>query len=233
MFGEFGVGFFAEAFDLEGWVLGAGIGDGGAGAAFDVAVGGAWPGGADADGDEAVGVFGEGEGVCHDGLVGGGVLDELVGGEDHHDGVGVAGGNESDAEGNGGCGIAFGGLGEDIFGGEFFGDGADGIELEGVGEDEDVFRGDEAFEAVDGLFEECSGAEEVEELFGFVVATEGPEAGAGSTGENEGVGVLGSWHGGRRVAVCGGGESGNMEILRGVPWCLRVGGGAGYFFGTV
>lgn len=111
-------------------------------------------------------------------MVGGGVGDELVGGEDHHDGLGIAGGDDADAEGDGGCGVAFGGLGDDVIGGEHGGELANGGGLFLVGEDEDVFGGDEAVEAVDGLDEEGAVVEKIEQLFGFVIAAEWPEAGA-------------------------------------------------------
>ncbi|MFM2243457.1 MAG: hypothetical protein RLZ97_2313, partial [Verrucomicrobiota bacterium] len=211
LFGEVGAGFFAEAFHFGGGVFAVEAGDGGAGAALDVAVGGAGPGGFDADGDEAVRTAGGGEGVVHDRVVGGGVLDELVGGQDHHGGIRIAGGDEADAEGDGGGGIAFGGLGENVSGGQHGGDLADGIDLFVVGEDEDVFEGDEAFEAFDRLLEERIGAEEVEELLRFRIAAEGPEAGAGTAGENECVGGVhdergwGVVSGGTLTDLCGNG----------------------------
>ena len=178
LLGEVGAGFFAEAFDLEGEIFAIDSGDGGALAAFDVAVGGAGPSRLDADGNEAIALGGDGDGVAHDGLVGGGVGDELIGGEDHHDGLGIAGGDDADAEGDGGCGVALGGLGNDVLGGEHGGELADGGDLFFVGEDEDVLDRNEAVETINGLGEEGAAVEEIEQLFRFVITAEGPEAGA-------------------------------------------------------
>ena len=151
LLGEFRVGFFAEAFDFVGRVCEVETGEGGFFTSLDIAVGGAGPGGLDADGEEGVGAGGGGEGISEDGLESGLVLNELIGGEDGHGGLGVTGGDEADAEGDGGGGVTFGRLGEDVLGGELGGDFADFFFLEGVGEDEDVFERDEAIEAVDGL----------------------------------------------------------------------------------
>ncbi len=118
LLGEVGAGLFTEAFDLVGEIFAIYSVDGGAFAAFDVAVGGAGPGGFDANGDKAIAVGGDGDGIAHDGLVGSGVGDELIGREDHHDSLGIAGGDDADAESYGGCGISLGGLGNDVFGGE-------------------------------------------------------------------------------------------------------------------
>ena len=164
--------------------------NGGAFAALDVAVGRAGPGGADADGDEAVGFGGGFQGIVHDGVIGIGIADELVGGEDHHHGIRIASGDQADSEGYGGGGVALGGLCEDVFRWQHGGDLAHGLYLLGVGEDEDVFERDQAFETADGLLEQGAGAEEIEKLLWFVVATERPKTGAGSTGENESVSII-------------------------------------------
>ena len=131
-FGEFRIGFFAEGGDLHGLVSGFETESGGW-SALDVSIRGARPCGLDPDSDERVGLGGDGEAVAKDGLEGIGVLDELVGGEDGHGGVGIACGDESDAESDGGSGIAFGGFGEDVFGRECGRDFANGFFLERVG----------------------------------------------------------------------------------------------------
>ena len=59
--------------------------------------------------------------------------------------------------------------------------------LKGVRENEDVFDRDEPFEPGNGLIEQSSVIEQIEELFGFGVSAEGPETSAASTGENEGI----------------------------------------------
>ncbi len=186
-FGELGIWLFAKAHDFVGGDFFGKVGGGAAFAALNVAVAGAGPGGLDADGDEGAGGGGEFGGAGHDAAVFCGVGDELIGGEDDHGGFGISGGDPADAEGYGGGGVALGGFGEDIFCGEIGEGGADGVFLGGVGEDEDVFPWDEAFEAIDGLCEEGAIAEEVEQLLRRGVAREGPEAGAGAAGEDEGV----------------------------------------------
>ena len=184
LFGEFGVWFFAEADDVVGDIADLDAGEDGAVAAFHVAVGGAGPGGADADGDEGVGGRSDRDRVFHDGLEGRGVLDELVGGEDDHGRLGISSGDEADPEGDGGGGVTFGGLGDDVFGGKGGGDFADAGFLEGVGEDEDVLGRDDAVEALDGLGEQGGPVEEVEKLLGLGISAEGPESGAAAASED-------------------------------------------------
>ena len=157
LLGEVGAGLFAEAFDLVGEIFAIYSVDGGAFAAFDVAVGGAGPGGFDADGDESIAMGCDGNGIAHHGLVG-----RCVG----------------DAEGYGWCGVALGGLGNDVFGGEHGGELAYGGDLFFVGKDEDVLDRNEAVESIDGLGEEGAAVEEIEKLFRFMIAAERPEAGA-------------------------------------------------------
>lgn len=114
-------------------------------------------------------------------------MDELIGGEDGHGRVGVTRGDESDPESDGGGGVAFRRFGEDVSGWEHVGHFADFLFLEGVCEDEDVFGGNEALEAGDGLIEEGGVVEEVEQLLRFGVAAERPETGSASSGENKGI----------------------------------------------
>lgn len=188
-FGEVRVGFFAEALDfVDCWGV-VEAGDEGAAAAFDVAVGRAGPCGADADGDDGFGAGGDFGCAFEAGCEGGVVFDELVCGEDHHDGVRAAGGDPADAEGDGWGGVAFGWFRDDVVCGDAVAhEHADGSDLFLVGEDEGIFRGDEAFEALDGLFEERVVTEELEELFGAGVAAERPETAAASACENDSVG---------------------------------------------
>ena len=196
LFGEFKAGFFAEAFDFVGRIGAVEIGDVGGRATLDVTVGRAWPAGLNANGDQAVGMFSGGDRVAEDGLEGGVILNQLIGWQDHHHGVWIAGGDEADAEGDCRSGVAFGGFGEDVLFGQHGGCGPHGIQLFFVGEDEDIFEWHQAVEAADGLFEEGAVAKEVEKLFGQGVSAEWPEAGSGATGEDEGVGVLWDWHDG-------------------------------------
>ena len=185
-FGELRVGLFAEAGDFEGLVLCLEA-EFGRGAALDVSIGGAGPGGLDADGDEGIGFRGNVETVAEDGLEGVDIVDELVGGEDGHGGVGIPGGDEADAEGDGGCGVAFGRLGEDVPGGEHMGNFADLFLLEGVGKDQDVFDRDESLKSGNGLVEQRGVIEEIQKLLRFGISAERPEAGSAASSENQGV----------------------------------------------
>ena len=188
LLGEVGAGLLPEAGDFGGHLLALQAGDGGSGAAFDIAVGRAGPGGLDSDGDQAVGFFGGGQRVLHDGLEGGHVGDELIGGEHDHEGVGIPRGDESDTEGDGGRGVALGGLRENVLGRQHAGDLADRGFLLGIGQDQDVLPRDQAVEPADGLLQQGLLAEELEKLLGPGIPAEGPEAGAGAAGEDEGVG---------------------------------------------
>ena len=147
--GEFGIGFFAEALHLDGRMFACQTGDVSRLAALDVAVRRAGPGRADADGDEPVGRFRRGEGVAHDRVIGGGVLDELA-----------------------------------EFAGDFdgAGDGADGVELQLVGEDEDVFKRNQPVEAADRLLEERSMSEKIEKLLWSGIPAQWPETGSRPSG---------------------------------------------------
>ena len=145
-FGEVGCGFFAEAFHF---VDGGRFSSDGrqAGALLDVAEAGAGPGWRDANGHECAGFprGGDGDGeVVAKRLA---VANNVIRREHDHGGGGVALsalGNEADSKGDGGGGVAFVWLGVDIFRGYRSDDASNGIDLIAIGEDEDVFHGNEA-----------------------------------------------------------------------------------------
>jgi len=140
----------------------------------------------------------------------------VVGGQHHHDGVRIAGGDQADAECDGGSGVAFGGFREDIAGREHGGVFADGIHLQRIGENQDVLQWDQTIKAADGLLEEGAGTKQIEELFGTGIAAQRPETRAGPTGKNQGIGFVGMGHcGGKRGGTQGRREAG---ICRG---CLE------------
>lgn len=186
-FSEFGVGLFAKAGNFEGWVFDLAIGEGRLFTAFDIAVAGAGPGGFDAHGHEGVRLGGDFHRIAHHLLVGSRIADELVSRENHHGGLRIASGDEADTEGHCRSGVAFGGLGEDILRRQHGGDFARLLLLDRIGEDEDVFVGNEPFESRDGLFEQSAIAEEIEQLLGLAIARERPEAGAGAAGQDKGI----------------------------------------------
>ena len=150
--GEFWIRFFAKPDDLVSGQTAGQAGEAGLGAAFDVAISWAGPGGFDADSDEGGLGLGGVKGSGEYGLEAGDVVDQVVGGEDGHDGLWIAGGHPADAEGGGGGGVAFFWFGEDVFGGVRGQGGAHLGFLFSVGEDEDIFARDEAVEAGDCLF---------------------------------------------------------------------------------
>jgi len=152
LLGEFGIWFFAEAGDFEGLVGGLEVELCGL-AALDISVGWTGPSGLDSDGDEGICLGGDAEAISEDGLERVAVLNELIRGEHSHGGIWVTSGDEADAEGNSGGGVALCGLGEDVSGRKHVGDFADFFFLKGVGEDEDVLAWDEALETGDGLVE--------------------------------------------------------------------------------
>lgn len=194
--GEVGAGFFAEAQNFENRIA-VGCGGGVGIAAFDVAVAGAGPGGFDADGDEGLAFLGGGAGGAKGVLESFAVLDDVVGGQHHHGGAGVAGGHPTDGKGDGGACVAFVGFGDDVFDREIFEDGADAVELLMVGEDQDVFFGNETFKAVDGVLQKGLVVEQAEQLFGAFVAAQGPKSLAAAAGEDECVdGFAGAGFGG-------------------------------------
>lgn len=144
-------------------------------------------------------MLGHTESVLHHCLIGTLVLDELVCGQDHHDGVGIAGRDEADSEGNSGSGIPLRWLCKDVIRGQHRGILADCFSLQLIGQDEDVFQRDKALEALDGLLEKGAGAEEIEQLFRPRISAEWPEAGAGAAGEDEGVSIIGRRHNRREL----------------------------------
>ena len=184
-FSEFGIRLFAKAGDFEGSILNGAIGEGGLRAALDVAVARACPSRFDSYGDEGVSLVGDFYGIAHNLLIGGGVLDELVGGENHHGGFGISSRDEPDSKGDCWGGVALGWFSKDVFGWKHGGDFARLLGLNRVGENEDVFVWNESLKAGDCLFEERSVSEEVEELLRLAIAREGPEAGSGATSKNE------------------------------------------------
>ena len=133
--------------------------------------------------------MGDLDGASHAGAEGFLVLDELVGRQDQHDSIDITGGHPANAEGDGGGGVAFGGFAEDVFSRQGIAEnGADFDFLFPVGEDEDIFPGDQAVEPVHGLFEQGLAAKELQQLFGPGVTTEGPEASAAASSKNDSVG---------------------------------------------
>jgi len=184
LLGELGIRFLAEFDHIEDGLAAGVVLEVDRGALLDVAEAGAGPGGLNANGNQFAGLLGGGDGGTEGALEGGAVLDEVIGGEDDHGGAVIPEGDPAGAEGDGGGGIALGGLRDDVFGRKACGEGADGGFLVLIGEDEDVIALDEAIEAVNGLLQKGGGGEEGEELFGTVPAGKGPEAFAGAAGEN-------------------------------------------------
>lgn len=208
--GEVGDGTFEGGFldELEGVEEGGGAGEVGEGSAgVDVAVAGGGFVGLDADGDHDGLGGGEVEGIGEHLLEACGIGDDVIGGEDGHDGVWRACADDGGAEGDGGAGIATDGFGDDVAGGEFGELTADFVGLGGAGDDEDMGGWDDWPDAVDCLLEEGAVAEEADELFWGFLAGDGPEAFTTATGHDDDVALgfgagLGGWFGAGH-GVCG------------------------------
>lgn len=182
--GAGGVGLFDKGVELAG---AGGTGHEAAGA--QVSVAGFCPVGDDAEGDECAG-FGLGQAFAHGGEEGGGVGDDLVGRHHQQDGVAPFLGGDEGGELHGGGGVAAHGLEHDAVCAF-----ADLAQL--LGNDEAVFFvGDddgaggfnaETVEPARGDLQQGFGAGERQELLGVGFAGGRPQAGAGTTGEDDGL----------------------------------------------
>lgn len=180
---------------------------------MDVAVAGGGFVGLDANGDHDGLCGGEVEGIGEHLLETGGLGDDVIGGKDGHDGVGGAGADDGGTEGDGGAGVATDGFGDDVAGGEFGELTADFVGLGGAGDDEDVGRGNDGTDAVDGLLEEGAVTEEADELLGGLLAGNGPETFATATGHDDDI-ALGFGRGLRGWLGAGHGVRGGGRVWR-------------------
>ena len=155
--------------------------------AFNVAVGGAGPSRLDPHSDKRFFPGSRVHGGFHQGAERFLVLNELVGGDDEHDSVRIRRLDEADAQGDGGSRVPAHGFGNDVVHGNIVGLAAHFRFLQMVGQDKDVLPGHQPVQPVDGLAEEGSFPEHVQELFGAVVAGEGPETGAAAAGQDKSV----------------------------------------------
>ncbi len=115
------------------------------------------------------------------------IANEVIGGQDGHDGAWVPAADPGGAQGDGGGGVAFVWLCDDVFVGQGVADLSNGFFLEVVGKDEDVFVGYQSLEAADGVTEEGGVGEQLKELLGFGIAAERPEPFAAAAGQHEGI----------------------------------------------
>ena len=104
------------------------------------------------------------------------IQDEVVAGSDHHLGIGIDGldvvGSPCDAR----RGVAANGFEQNLFGTDFGKLLLDERLIHLIGDEDDIVHGYNALHAVKcHLQQAASGAEEVEELFGFFGFAEGPE----------------------------------------------------------
>ena len=190
LLGHFGVGFFAKAFHFEGRVLAIEPGNHRALAAFDIAVRRASPCWLDADRDKPVGRLRAEDRIAQHLLKRSRVLNELVGRKHQHYRIGIFCGDEPDAKSDRRSRVAFGRLGKHIGRRQHRCGRAHCIDLLFIGEHEDLLDRHQAIEATDGLLEQRAGSEEIEQLLGPGVATQGPEARAGSAGKDQRIGVV-------------------------------------------
>ena len=185
--GQGGIGFFPEAFHL----VNGGLAVGDAAALLDVAEAGTGPRRLDPDGQQCTGVGGRtraGQQIAAEGCR---ILDQVVGGQHGHDRVRVAPQDETDTEGNRRCGIALGGLGDNVLRGQTGTSGADGRLLLAVGQDKDPFGRNGRAETGDGFLQHGVVGKKFEQLLRTHAAAVGPEPLAATAGENEGIKVVG------------------------------------------
>src|SRR5208282_2468898 len=162
------------------------------GGAFDVAVAGFGAGGRDAEDDEIFTTRGDIESGAEDAAEAFGIGDEMIGGEDGHEGLRIVMDEVESGESDGRGGVASHGLGQDVGGGAAGDHFSHGAYLLGNGDRPEARIGNYGEQAFDGLLEHGGAADDIQELFGRAHAAARPEAGAAATGENDGVsGVFG------------------------------------------
>ena len=183
LFGEFRIWFFTKPRDFEGLVGGVEF-QLCRRASLNVTVGRAGPSGFDSNGNKGVGLRCDRETVSKDGLKRFSVVNELIRRENHHGRFRIAGGDKTDAEGNGWRSVPFSGFGKDIFGRQHVSNLADFRLLKCVSENENVLGGDEASQTRDGLIEQGGVVKKIEKLLRFGITAQGPEASAASAGKN-------------------------------------------------
>ncbi len=197
-------------------------------ARLDVAEAGVGPRRREPDGGEEACV-GLGERLAQGAEEGGFVSDDVVGREDHHEGVGVAARDDVGRPADARRGVAADGLAEHVLGRQI-GQGALGGRAQPLARgDVEARRGAERGDAAARGGDERLGrvGAEGEKLLGQLVARGGPEAGAGAAGEHDGVGGVGRHgRGARRPGAGEGVERFRRRRRRawGRPWARRGAG---------
>ncbi len=116
-----------------------------------------------------------------------GFRDHVVGRKDAHDGVGIDGLQDVGGESDGGRGVALRGFGEDLALRHFRQLAHDFVAQMIVGENPETLGRDQRAQAIDGLLDQGSLAEEAQHLLGVRAAAAGPEARASASGQNQAV----------------------------------------------
>lgn len=143
-------------------------------------------GGFDAEGDQRVGLLGDEFAPdlepLEEQVLG---FDDLVGGDDGHDGFGVPLGDDRGGQTDGGEGVAAFGFADDLvvvdLGKRF----ADGFAELFTGADEAAFGGHEVVEAIGGEAEQALALVQRDELLGSAAGGERPEPRAGASGHDQ------------------------------------------------
>jgi hypothetical protein len=154
---------------------------------LDVAEPGAGPRRLDSDGDERSGgcrLPRAGPQVAAEGR---GVADEVVGGQDGHDGLRVAAQDEAHAKGHGRGGVSLGRLGHDVLRRQLPAGLAHGGLLLAVGQHEDMRGRHRVAEPLDRLLQHRAPGEQFQELLGPGLPAVGPEAFPAAAGQDEDV----------------------------------------------
>ena len=200
LLGQLRRGFFAELLHFVHRRAVIEAGNERAPSALDVAVARAGPRRLDANGDKRARAARDFHRPAQAVLESGAVFNKLIRGQHHHRGFGIARGDPADAQRDGRRRVALVRLGEDILRRHLIAEQrADGRFLLTVGENEDVLAQHEAVEPGERLLQQGLFAQELEKLFGAVIAAQRPETAATAAGEDNGVGCT---HGRKVGAQC-------------------------------
>ena len=111
-------------------------------------------------------------------------FNNVVGGEDGDDGLGIAPGDDGGAVADGVEGVAPGRFAQKLFPWQTEGV-ADQVGMSLAGADIPVFGGNEPFEAIKSKLEKAFAVDERDELFGQAGPAHGPKAGTGTAGDDQ------------------------------------------------
>src|SRR5215470_2200394 len=159
-------------------------------AVFDVTEARARPCWLNANGDELASLLGCGCSQRQRFLKSRAISDDMIGWEHEHRGRAIASSDPARPQRNGGCGVAFSGLRDNVFFREIGKQFANGGLLFGICQDQNTFTRDEVFKASDGFFEQSFLRDQSKQLFWPGSPAQRPKTFATATGKNNRVGRI-------------------------------------------